>query len=248
MARFFLASNQLQNGQVTISGADAHHISRVLRLQKGDTIECVFQKGPVCLVELTKIAGQIVEGRILQTKADDRESPLRLTLFQGLAKGAKMDFVVQKAVELGVREIIPYSSRYTVVKLGPAQAEARLQRWNRIAQEAAKQCGRTRLPFVSGVQSFAEVLVNVERRLGWGELVLVPFEGEKERGLKEIEDQKPEAAAVLIGPEGGFHGQEVQELVRRGASVITLGPRILRTETAGLVALSLLGYKWGDLG
>ncbi|NLJ80338.1 MAG: 16S rRNA (uracil(1498)-N(3))-methyltransferase [Firmicutes bacterium] len=248
MARFFLQKDQVDKDEVLISGEDAHHISRVLRLREGNVIECVWEVGLVHFVEITGVKKEEVAGKILRTVKTDQESPLQLTLWQSLAKGDKMDFVVQKAVELGVREIIPYVSRYTVVQLKPSQEKMRRRRWNRIAKAAAQQCERTYLPQVGETQTFPQVLANVEQRSGQGDLVLVPYEGETEKGIGDLPSQPPQSAAVLIGPEGGFHREEIEALSEKGALPVSLGPRVLRTETAGLVALSLLGYKWGDLG
>lgn len=248
MARFFLEKKQQQAQRIEIAGEDAHHISAVLRLQEGDSIECVGKEGQVHLVEITDMATGIVFGEIKKTFTTDEESPLYLSLFQGLAKGNKMDFVVQKAVELGVSEIVPFTSRYTVVRLKDNQVQTRLRRWRRIAAEAAKQCGRTSLPKVKRIHSFADVLDEVKKRGMKEEVVLLPYEGERQLGLKEITNSRPKAVTVIIGPEGGFHGEEVEQLSELEARIISLGPRILRTETAGLVALSLIGYKWGDLG
>lgn len=247
LSRFFIKPGHIENGWVTITGDDAHHITRVLRLQPGDLIECVDYDEQVHQVELKELGASVV-GRVHRTRQFSQESPLHLTLFQGLAKGDKMDLIVQKAVELGVQDIIPFSSRYTVVQLTEKQATTRQGRWERIAHEAAKQSRRTRLPVVHELHSFQEVLGSIQTRRGQGDLVLLAYEGEKYKGLGRIDAHKPTSVAVLIGPEGGFSPEEVAELTQLGAQTWSLGPRILRTETAGLVALSLLGYKWGDLG
>lgn len=246
LARFFLQNKQPENDQVRIGGADAHHITRVLRLKPGDLIECVDQLEQTHLVEIRRV-GETVLGQVKSTTRISRESPLSLTLFQALAKGAKMDWIVQKAAELGVSEFVPFSSGFTVVKLNPKQAQARRRRWERIALEAAKQSGRTRLPVISPVHGFDEVAEKVKERHLAKELILLAYEAERQRGLGEM-GNRPRAVSVLIGPEGGFSEEEVQRLAEAGAKIFSLGPRILRTETAGLVALSLLGYKWGDLG
>lgn len=246
-ARFFLKQGQYSAGRIEIRGDDAHHITRVLRLQAGDQIECVGEDELVYLVELEEL-GSVVLGKVIQTKQSFQESPLHLTLFQGLAKGDKMDLVIQKAVELGVQEIIPFTSRYTVVKLTEKQALSRQERWERIAYEAAKQSSRSRLPVVHKLHSFPELVLNVEKRLSQDNLVLLAYEGETQNKLKELDVAKPSSVSVLVGPEGGFSLEEVEALTSTGAQSLSLGPRILRTETAGLVALSLLGYRWGDLG
>lgn len=246
LARFFLEPGRLHQGRVVITGDDAHHITKVLRLRVGDMIECVDSSGQVHLAKIQSLGGS-VQGTLEETVESSQESPLSLTLFQGLAKGDKMDLVVQKAVELGAGEIVPFSSRYTVVKLEKKQAQSRQARWQRIALEAAKQSGRTRIPRVGELHTFKELVARIEKDHARGDLVVLAYEGEKRMGLKDLETSGKTVSAV-IGPEGGFAPEEVEELKLAGAEVCKLGPRILRTETAGLVLLSLLGYKWGDLG
>ncbi len=245
LTRFFLQPSQPRQGQVRIEGTDAHHITRVLRLRPGHEIECIAENGQVYLVEINE-TGETVSGTVKEKRTASSESPLSLSLFQGLAKGDRMDWAVQKAVELGVGEIIPFTSRYTVVRLNAKQQDTRRQRWERIALEAAKQCGRTALPKVRPILNWEQVLEEVSKRVGRRELALLAYEGEVNMGLGDI-TVAPQAVSVLIGPEGGFAAPEAAALVEAGAERITLGPRTLRTETAGLVALSLIGYRWGDL-
>lgn len=247
MPRFFVTDEQVDGDLVRITGTDSHHITRVLRLQAGDHVEVAFGNGEIGVVELAKFADNEVLGKIVQRFRAYQEPPIRFRLYQGLAKGDKMDFVVQKAVELGVSEIVPFTSRYTVVKLDQKAAAKRLQRWQRIAEEAAKQCQRAELPKVSSLLSFAEVIDQLKARQP-DELVLFPYEHEEQVGIKDLTVKDCRAVSIVVGPEGGFHTSEVEEARQAGAHIITLGPRILRTETAGLVALSLVGYRWGDLG
>lgn len=246
LARFFLQTGQLDSGRVRIYGDDAHHITRVLRLRVNDKIECVNQDGKVYQVRLAKLGSEVI-GVVEGVLHSDPESPLVVTLYQGLAKGDKMDLVIQKAVELGAAEIIPFTSSYTVVKLEDKRAKARHQRWQRIALEAAKQSGRTRVPEVSELHSFPEVVNSVQGRQNEGELAVLAYEAEKTQGIKALQKQ-PARVSVIVGPEGGFAPEEVESLKFAGAKTVTLGPRILRTETAGLVLLSIIGYRWGDLG
>ncbi len=246
LARFFLQPEQIHGDQVTISGNDAHHITRVLRLRVNDAIECVDCSGFVHRVIIAELEPRVL-GTIQETVATSQESPLTLTLFQGLAKGDKMDFVIQKAVELGVDEIVPFSSRYTIVKLEEKQAKNRQSRWQRIALEAAKQSGRTRIPVVYELNSFAELVASVKKRHAQGDLVILAYEAEKQMRFGDLKGQ-PSIVSAIVGPEGGFASDEVETLTSAGARAVTLGPRILRTETAGLVLLSIMGYKWGDLG
>jgi 16S rRNA (uracil1498-N3)-methyltransferase len=176
-----------------------------------------------------------------------QESPLAITLFQGLAKGDKMDLVIQKAVELGAIEVVPFTSRFTVVRLEEKQARTRQTRWERIALEAAKQSGRTRIPIIGPLHTFSGLSEAVKARCALGDLVILAYEGATKMGIGSLDDPK-QGVAVIVGPEGGFAPDEVEALALAGAKVCTLGPRILRTETAGLALLSMIGYKWGDLG
>ncbi|HHT73137.1 MAG TPA: 16S rRNA (uracil(1498)-N(3))-methyltransferase [Firmicutes bacterium] len=247
VARFFLTDQNVIGEKVRITGEDAHHITRVLRLQAGDHVEVAFGSGEIGIVELTSVKSDGVEGDVVQRFRSYQEPPIRLRLYQGLAKGDKMDFVIQKAVELGVKEIVPFTSQYTVVKLEASAAEKRLRRWQRIADEAAKQCLRAELPVVRPLISFEQVLADLKEGPK-DELVLLPYEHEEKQGINSVPTGEWGAVSIIIGPEGGFHPAEVEAARENGAKVVSLGPRILRTETAGLVALSLVGYRWGDLG
>ncbi len=246
LARFFLKAGQIHGDQVAISGDDAHHITRVLRLRAGDEVEGVDPAGQVHRILLGEV-GSKVRGCLVGMVESAQESPLFMTLFQGLAKGDKMDLVIQKAVELGATEIVPFTSRYTVVRLEEKQAKTRQTRWERIALEAAKQSGRTRIPIIGGLHTFSVLSEAVQVRCAQGDLVIVAYEGETKMGIGSLDDPK-QGVSVIVGPEGGFAPHEVEALALAGAKVCTLGPRILRTETAGLVLLSMIGYKWGDLG
>lgn len=247
MARFFLSDQNVSGVQVRITGEDAHHIARVLRLRPGNHIEVAFGTCEIGLVKLAAVTKDAVEGEVVQRFRSYQEPPLALRLYQGLAKGDKLDFVVQKAVELGVKEIIPFMSQYTVVRLDAEAAEKRVRRWQRIAEEAAKQCLRAELPAVRPVVSFDQVLAELNARPR-DELALLPYEHEEQQSIKGLPDGEWRTVSIIIGPEGGFHPDEVEAARKAGAVVVSLGPRILRTETAGLVALSLVGYRWGDLG
>jgi 16S rRNA (uracil1498-N3)-methyltransferase len=156
-----------------------------------------------------------------------------------------MDYIVQKVVELGVSRIIPLETTHCVVKYDTAKQRTRRERWQKIAHEAAKQCGRAVIPTVSPVQPLAELLANVPEQM----VVIMLYEGDARRSLKSILQHHPSVNYLLIvGPEGGFSSLEVSECKQHGAQIVTLGPRILRTETAGLAAVSAVMYEHGDLG
>ena len=188
--RFFIESEQLRDGTVTITGNDAHHITRVLRLEAGDLLECVDPQGFVHLVRVESVGSQVT-GLVEESRKGLQESPLHLVLFQGLAKGDKMDLVIQKAVELGAAEVVPFTSRYTVVKLGAKQEENKLRRWERIALEAAKQCGRLlRLSFGAVVAQVKATAAGISAGA---------YEGSAGTGISQIAAQPKTVGLLLTG-------------------------------------------------
>jgi len=181
----------------------------------------------------------------------DTEPPIEITLVQGLPKSDKMDFIVQKVTELGVKRIIPVITQRTIIRLGKEKAQVRRIRWQRIALEAAKQSGRAIIPEVREVIPFIQALNN----LNGESLNLIPWEEETSTSLKEVlkhhTSHIPHPVSqitVFIGPEGGFTPEEVRAAREKGALPVSLGPRLLRTETAGLVTLAMILYELGDMG
>ena len=184
----------------------------------------------------------LVRARILSEETDSSELPARLYLFQGLPKGDKMELIIQKAVELGACEIIPVATRRSVVKLDKKKEENKVRRWNAIAESAAKQSGRMQIPEVKGVMTLSEAFSYSE---GF-DINLIPYELEEgmEKTREILGRIKPGMrAGIYIGPEGGFDREEVEAAVEKGIHPITLGRRILRTETAGMAALSILMFQ-----
>lgn len=202
-------------------------------------------RGKAYRVRLTGTTGTQVEGKILEEFNPGGEAPLRLTLVQGLSKGDKMDIIIQKTTELGVAAVIPLRCRRSVVQLTPAKARERQQRWQRVALEAAKQCRRAVVPRVAEVMDLPAVL----DLLPYGTLALIPWEMEKKLALKQVlKGQSPSEVFIFIGPEGGFDAAEVALARERGVIPVSLGPRILRTETAGPAVVAMVLYELGDLG
>lgn len=241
MHHFFVSSEQIYNKEVIITGPDVNHIKNVLRMKPGEQVEVNDGEGIRHLCELENVDSDSVRLRILDTREADTELSSKLYLFQGLPKGDKMEMIVQKAVELGVYEIIPVATKRAVVKLDEKKAAKKTIRWNGIAESGAKQSGRSLIPQVADVMTFAEALAFAEEL----DVTLIPYE--KAEGMQEtrrvIEQIVPgQSVGIFIGPEGGFEEQEVDQAIRHGAVLITLGRRILRTETAGLAALSILMY------
>ena len=239
MYHFFVTEDQIGEETVVIRGSDVNHIRNVLRMRQGEPLFISGGEGTGYECEICHIGTDQVMARILSRSDRTGELPARLHLFQGLPKGDKMELVIQKAVELGVSEVIPVITRRTIVKLDKKKVEAKTARWNAVAESAAKQSKRSIVPEVRPVSGFADAL---KEAAGFA-LSLMPYEragdmGQTRRLLKTAGPGMD--IAVFIGPEGGFEEEEVRQAVEAGVKPITLGKRILRTETAGLCVLSAL--------
>ncbi|NMB33328.1 MAG: 16S rRNA (uracil(1498)-N(3))-methyltransferase [Clostridium sp.] len=247
MSRFFVDGENIFADSIIIEGNDVNHIKKVLRLKRNDKITIADGKGTDYEVKITEIEKASITTSILNTKRNAAEPPIDITLFQGVPKSEKMDFVIQKSVELGVGSIIPLTTERTIVKLTEEkEVQKKLRRWNRISMEAAKQSGRGVIPVVKQPTDFKSALNTLKN----SSLSVIPYEGERENGLRKIIPSGFSAGEIFIfiGSEGGFTKQEIESAVNYGVHPVTLGPRILRTETAGIVALSILMYEIGDVG
>ena len=241
MHHFFVNPEQVEDGLIRITGSDVNHIKNVLRIRQGEEMLVSDGTGRDYLCQAAEIAGQEVTVRILETEEEGRELPSRIWLFQGLPKSDKMEFIIQKAVELGAAGIVPVSTRNTVVRLDQKKEEAKVKRWQAIAESAAKQSKRSLVPRVSGIMTLKEAFDYVESQ-GFS-VRLIPYEHEAGMdGTKtELDAAGPgQDIAVFIGPEGGFDEREIELALSKGVRPISLGRRILRTETAGLALLSVL--------
>lgn len=235
LRRFVVPPEAVTAEVVTLRGGEAHHAAVVLRMRPGDRVVVVDGSGLERVVELTAVAPHETRGRILETRRGS--SPrAALILIQGVPKAAKMDGVVRMATELGVAEIVPVLTRRTV-----AVGRGRAERWRRIGSAAAKQSGRADVPVVQDPLPLAEALDGLPP----GTLLLVLWEGERSRtigaALRRV--PPPSRVAVLVGPEGGFDEDDVRAAAARGGVPVMLGPRLLRTETAGVVALAMVLYE-----
>lgn len=232
---------------VEITGSDAHHLMHVMRAKAGQQIILVDDANQVARMEMTAFREDAVTLTLLERLEADTESPIDLILAQCLLKSDKMDMVVQKAVELGAVGVIPVRSQNCVVRYDAKKAAARQQRWQKIADEAAKQCGRTALLEVAPVTDIKSLL---ESENGQQDSVLVFFyENEDQQTVKDyLQKITARRIVLLVGPEGGFSLEEAKVVEEAGGKSVTLGPRILRAETAALTAMSVVQYECGDLG
>ena len=245
MSRFFVSPESLKNGRVTIAGEDLNHIKNVLRLSPGDNITVCDGNCNDYLVRIEHIDKTGVHCLIEDSWENRNEMSTRIVLYQGLAKGDKMGMIIQKSVELGVYAIVPVITERTVVRVENHQdAGKKANRWQKIAEEAAKQCNRGIVPRVYPPALIKHAL---DEMAGF-QLAVIPYENEKANGLKQyISGKKYDSIAVMIGPEGGFTENEVALAKEKGVVPVTLGPRILRTETAGIAVLSILAYEAGGM-
>ena len=236
MHHFFVNPEQVEDGLIRITGSDVNHIKNVLRIRQGEEMLVSDGTGRDYLCQAEEVTV-----RILETEEEGRELPSRIWLFQGLPKSDKMEFIIQKAVELGAAGIVPVTTRNTVVKLDQKKEETKVKRWQAIAESAAKQSKRSLVPGVSGIMTLKEAFDYVESQ-GFS-VRLIPYEHEAGMdGTKtELDAAGPgQDIAVFIGPEGGFDEREIELALSKGVRPISLGRRILRTETAGLALLSVL--------
>lgn len=234
MPRFFFDPENRTESRVQILGEDAGHIARVLRMNVGDPLELCDGCGFDYEARITALAKDAVTAELLSRTESASEPQVEFVLFQGLSKGDRMETVIQKAVELGVAEIVPVEMKRSVAK------GDKLERWQKIATAAAKQSGRGRIPRVSSLLKSKDV---VDRIAGF-DLFLLPYEGGGRSLRTLLEGKSPRRIGIWIGPEGGFDEAEVASA--KGAQVITLGKRILRTETAGPAVLAALSYALGE--
>lgn len=238
MYHFFVESGQIGAEEIRIEGADVNHIKNVLRMKIGEEILISSREGGDYFCSIDEIDAEYVSAKIIEER-DNNELPSRIHLFQGLPKGDKMELIIQKAVELGAYRIVPVSMKRSVVKLEPKKADSKIKRWNAVSESAAKQSKRSLIPEVSPLMSYKEAIQQASEY----DLILLPYEsaGGIEKTRELIASAKADTdIAIFIGPEGGFEDDEVTLAKENGAKIVTLGKRILRTETAGLCMLSAL--------
>ena len=246
MTRFFVLADQIRAGLITLMGRDVRHIQRVLRLGVGDHIECLDGQGYVYKVKLTHVEAEHVVGEIVDSYKADSEPDLQVTIAQGIPKGERWDFVLQKCSEVGATVFQPLFTERTIVNIASEQLPHKMERWQKIVQEAAEQSQRSVAPRVLAPMTLKDWLQNLSEF----ELVIVAWENEEEESLRQILDEAPDLKrlAIIVGPEGGFSSAEIDLIKQVGGRTVSIGPRILRSETASVVLLSLALYHYGDMG
>lgn len=255
MNRFFVKPEYVDNDVVEISGDDFNHISNSLRLKEGDKIIVSTGDGYDYIVSLVNFKDNSVLGQIIDKKPNQTEPSIDIDLAQAIPKNRNIEFVIQKGTEIGVNNIIPLETERTIVKLSKSKEKRRIERWQAIAEESAKQSQRGKIPKINSLISF-DNKNEIEELIKQYDRVLVLYAGEASKNIKSTirnyEQSNVKDILLFIGPEGGFTQQEVKMLESLATSTevetISLGSRILRTETAGLVALSAILYEFGDLG
>ncbi len=247
MYHFFVEQNQISEKEICILGQDVNHIKNVLRMKTGEEVSISNGvDGNEYRAEISEIYEDRIICKLMFVKKDGVELPSKITLFQGLPKGDKMEMIIQKAVELGATEIVPVDTKRCVMKLDEKKEKNKIARWQAIAEAAAKQSKRAIVPRILPSMKFAKALEYCRDT----KVKLIPYEMAEDmsktreimNGLKPGED-----IAIFIGPEGGFDTEEIEKAMADGVLPITLGKRILRTETAGMTVLSIIMYHLEDM-
>lgn len=256
MDRFFVEPSQLnlEDKTLYIDGEDVKHISKVLRYGPGDEIEVCDSNKHEYICKIESIDKTRIDLSIVEELDIKRESRIRVSLYQGLPKSTKMEIILQKLTEAGVDEIVLVNTKRSVVNIKGDKADKKLDRWERIIYEAAKQSKRGMIPKLRGILSFKEALED----MGKNDINICPYEVEKSLGIKEalqtgqvkkiLENKDEVRVGIFIGPEGGFAEEENEMVKAAGIASVTMGPRIFRTETASIVATAITLYELGDIG
>lgn len=244
MQKIFVETNQIQEDNITIMGPDVNHIATVLRMQKGEKLQiCNQDTLENYMVTIQEIQKEKILTKVIEKLQTTVESNVKIDLYQGLPKADKMEFIIQKTTELGIDSITPVDMVRCVVKLEEKEAKKKIERWQKIAVSGAKQSKRDKIPTVESKAKLREVASKIENY----DVFLIAYEDEKENSLKQelqkIEPKETYKIGILVGPEGGLEEKEVRELQEKGAKVVSLGKRILRTETAPIAMVSNILYE-----
>lgn len=246
MHRFYVHDENIGKDTLVITGKDVNHISKVLRLKSADKIVVCNSNNIEYQCEILKLDKEEVLCKIISSNVSSAEPQIKIILFQGMPKAQKMDLIVQKCVEIGVCSIQPVMTERTVIKINGRDIHSKISRWNKIAYEASKQSGRGIIPEVFEPVDFKKA---VEISKG-SDLTIIPYENEKSHGIKGVltENRTVKSVGIFIGPEGGFSESEIGYASENDIVPVTLGPRILRTETAGFISAAFVLYDIGDMG
>jgi 16S rRNA (uracil1498-N3)-methyltransferase len=246
LQRYFINQSQIQDGRIFIKGDDYHHISRVMRMNTGDRVICIDKSGSAALCEITEISSDTVTLNVLEWIEGTNELPIQVTIASGLPKGDKLELIIQKGTELGASRFVPFHAARSIVKWDEKKGLKKVDRWKKIAKEAAEQSHRNIIPDVVVPLTFQE-LIEQSRHY---EYKLIAYEEEAKRGEKTKlaacldKIKHGQSLLVVFGPEGGLTEQEVEQLKKLGFETCSLGPRILRAETAPLYLLSVVSYHF----
>lgn len=245
MHRFFIERQNIFKDSISLEGDDVQHISRVLRLKEGDKIVLCDQQGTDYFVEIKNISKHTVQTSIMSKESSKGEPSIEVVLYQGIPKSTKMDLIIQKCTELGITKVVPVLTARTVVKLESEKDEQKkVVRWTKIAEEAAKQSARGIVPQIEMPMTLEQALKDSQQL----DLVLMPYELEKDVSVKAaIRDKKPQKIGFFIGPEGGFEVYEIDQALQNHVVPVTLGHRIMRTETAGQAILTCIMYEYDQM-
>ncbi len=243
MPRFFVKTEQIKENKIQIIGTDVKHIKNVLRKQIGENVEiCNSDNGKAYDCIITDIEEKYIDTEILNELIEEKSNIL-VDIYQGIPKSDKMELIIQKSVELGVNSIIPVAMKRCVAKIEPKDENKKIDRWQKIAESAAKQSGRTIIPEIRKIATIQDIA----KLSNQYDSIIVAYENEKQNTIKnellKLKEKEPIKIAVVIGPEGGLEESDVKLLKESGARIVTLGNRILRTETVALNILSIIMYE-----
>lgn len=247
MSTFYVKNNQINDGKIEIVGEDYRHLKNVLRYTIEDDLEICDENAVRYQTKIEKFTENCAICKIQEILKGTTEAPMQVTLYQGLPKSDKLEQIIQKTTEMGIYEIIPVAMERSIAKIEEKNKAKKSERWNKISMEASKQSGRQKIPTVQEMINFKNIIENISKY----DIVLLPYENEKSTSIKNavlqarVTNSDIKNIAVIIGPEGGFSEEEVKLLSElEKVCVVTLGPRILRTETAGIATLAMLLYEF----
>lgn len=242
MPKYFAVKENIIGDTVLLTDDEARHLTVTMRIEKGDRITVCDGENTDYECVVLEAETDKVTAKIIDKKRSDTEPITKITLFQGIPKSDKMEFIIQKCVEIGVYEIVPVNTKRVVAKIEDKKALKKTERWQKIAESAAKQSGRGIIPKIGMPLSFKEALEKASKL----DSALIPYENENEFDLKKyVSENRAKSIGIFIGPEGGFDESEILLAKDKGIQPVTLGKRILRTETAGMVAAAILIYELG---